>query len=64
MRVDECAHIIRAEEVYATLLRHRVDVAHGLQGWLEAKHSSGRSWQFRAAGQPNSVWRRGRVFLV
>lgn len=63
-RVSECRFVLRAEELYTELLKRKgPSVAPGATGTLVLTiegRSHTASWEVRR----NSVWRRGRVFLM
>lgn len=64
VRTNEC-HVVRAEELYTTLLReaakgHRIGPGSaGTANYLLCGHSLTASWEIRA----NPIWRFGRVFF-
>ena len=61
-RVTECWAVLRAEDVYTSLLRGPEPVAageHGEVAWTLGERSFTVAFEIRA----NRVWRHGRVFL-
>jgi hypothetical protein len=64
VRVTECAHTIKAEDIYTEMLREGLDMKPGLSGRLRVTRQDGVELQFNATVVNNAVWRRGRVFLI
>jgi hypothetical protein len=64
VRVNECWSVFHAEDVYTRLLTKDASNlgpgARGTSTWLLERRKFTAAWEVR----PNTVWRRGRVFLL
>jgi len=58
-RVDECAHVVKAEDVYTSLLASDATGAALRQAGNVIAVGQLVAWELR----PNRIWRLGRVFL-
>ena len=66
VRTDECACVLRAEELYARLLKDDRADGPGAEGRVEVSIPAEgrlRHWDLAWHLRPNRVWSRGRLFF-